>query len=127
MADRSEPLSFDMGARIDAWRSQLLDTTRRNRLISFKTGRGGGVALVRPDPGALWDRLLGGAALTFPWRRDLLDVEEPSEEASSKPAPRPDAEELRLCLDSPRLREDHLLTDLPDESLRQRLTRLALN
>src|SRR5262249_35710027 len=36
------------------------------------------------------------------------------------------ADELKRCLESPRLRDADLLTDLPDDRLRQRLTRLAL-
>ncbi|HKB36225.1 MAG TPA: DUF4011 domain-containing protein, partial [Gemmataceae bacterium] len=131
-------MSFDLTARIEAWRTQLLDTTRRNRLINFKTGRGGGVLLLRPDPGDLWDRLVGGTPLTFPWRRDLLDLPElppPAPDDSltlpivedETPEPPAAPDELKRCLESPRLGEDHLLTDLPDEKLRQRLTRLALN
>jgi hypothetical protein len=48
----------DIAARIEAWRAQLLDTSKRNRLINFKAGRTGGLALVHPDPGDLWHRLV---------------------------------------------------------------------
>src|SRR5262245_50909725 len=130
------PMSFDMAARIEAWRTLLLDTTRRNRLINFKTGRGGGILLVHPDPGDLWDRLLGGAVLRFARRRDLLDLPEPPPDtddsltlpidAEGTPETPGAADELKRCLESPRLRDADLLTDLPDDRLRQRLTRLAL-
>src|SRR5947209_245495 len=129
-------MGFDMTARIEAWRTQLLDTTRRNRLINFKTGRGGGILLLHPDPGDLWERLLGGAALPFARRRDLLDLPEPPPDADDSltlpiheeetPETPVAVDELKRCLESPRLRDGHLLTDLPDDRLRQRLTRLAL-
>src|SRR5438552_12980212 len=41
----SMPPAFDVADRIDGWRQQLLDTSRRNRLVSFRSGRGGGVDL----------------------------------------------------------------------------------
>src|SRR5437763_3278692 len=105
-------MSFDMTARIEAWRTQLLDTTRRNRLINFKTGRGGGILLLHPAPGDLWNHLLGGSTLTFARRRDLLDLSEPpSDPDDSLTLPLHDEEtpetpiatdELKRCLESPR-------------------------
>ena len=32
-------MPFDMDARIDEWKMGLLDTSKRNRLINFTTGR----------------------------------------------------------------------------------------
>jgi hypothetical protein len=69
-------MPFDINAQIEAWRTQLLDTTKRNRLISFKVGRTGGIALVHPDPGDLWDRLVArNEALTFVWKRNVIEVD----------------------------------------------------
>jgi hypothetical protein len=132
-------MPFDIAARIEAWRTQLLDTTKRNRLINFKTGRTGGITLVHPDPGELWHHLVvNDAALTFVWQRNLIDlppekepegensltlyepVEQAPEEASAQDL-------LERCRRSPRLRPDHLLTDMPDRPLAARLARLALN
>jgi very-short-patch-repair endonuclease len=132
-------MPFDLAARIEAWRTQLLDTTKRNRLINFKTGRGGGIAFVHPDPGDLWHFLVTqGVALPFPWKRDLIelppDVDEHSRDGGLTLfdfAGAPEAETgqaiLERCRNSPRLRPEHLLTDLPDNQLRTRLSRLALN
>src|SRR5436190_19592544 len=62
-------------ARIQSWRDQLLDTTKRNRLIHFRAGRGGGIPLVHPDPADLWQRLVAdGRSVTFAYQRDLLGL-----------------------------------------------------
>ena len=49
--------SSDIAAKIEEWRSQLLNTSKRNKLISFKAGRSGGVNLFHPDT----DAVLGSA------------------------------------------------------------------
>jgi hypothetical protein len=132
-------MTFDLTSQVENWRSQLLDTTKRSRLVNFKTGRGGGIALLHPAPADLWHRLTAGTApLTFPWRRNLIDRPEgedrtgPDADGSltlfdpTEPTGRgamPDL--LESCLRSPRLRPDHLLTDLPDKQLAARLGRLA--
>jgi hypothetical protein len=69
------PPSFDIKARIDAWRQQLLDTSKRNRLVSFRSGRVGGVDLISPDAASLWQRLVADEGrLQFPWKRDVLGL-----------------------------------------------------
>jgi very-short-patch-repair endonuclease len=132
-------MSFHIAAQIDAWRKQLLDTTKRNRLISFKVGRTGGIALVHPDAGDLWDRLVArNEAFTFVWKRDLVELPAGEDEGtvgsvpilfdpSEAPKKETSQDILERCCRSPRLRHDHLLTDLPDRQLAGRLTRLALN
>jgi very-short-patch-repair endonuclease len=132
-------MPFDMNASIEAWRTKLLDITKRNRLISFKAGRTGGVSLVHPDPGELWHRLvLSDEALTFVWKRDLVELPPDAEEGASAgsltlfdpvetPERETDPDVLERCRHSPYLRPEHLLTDLPDRRLAGRLTRLALN
>jgi very-short-patch-repair endonuclease len=128
-------MPFDINARIEAWRSLLLDTSKRNRLINFKVGGTGGVALIHPDPGDIWHRLVASESrLIFPWKGDLVDLLPQHTEAawsdtplfrSNEPA-EPDL--LERCRRSPRFRPDrHLLTDMPDDRLATRLTRLALN
>src|SRR4051794_18201203 len=62
------PAEFDITAHIDGWRQLLLDTSRRNRMVNFRAGRGGGLDLVFPEAAALWDRLLGGGKFEFPWK-----------------------------------------------------------
>jgi very-short-patch-repair endonuclease len=132
-------MPFDIAALIEAWRTQLLDTTKRNRLISFKTGRTGGIALVHPDPGDIWEGLVTkNAGFTFVWKRDLIEMPTSEEETTLSdvptlfdPSEAPEKEKnqdiLEKCRRSPRLRHDHLLTDLPDRQLAGRLNRLALN
>ncbi len=133
-------MPFDIETQIEAWRTQLLDTTKRNRLINFKTGRGGGIPLVYPDPGDLWHLLVGDSRpLTFPWKRDLIELpdeaaeandpqdDEISTDADESPAPGGSLRVLDQCRHSPWLQPDHLLTELPDKRLETRLTRLAYN
>jgi very-short-patch-repair endonuclease len=73
----------DIGAKVASWRTQLLDTTKRNRLISFKVGRTGGIALAHPDPDDLWQRLVtDGKPLTFAWKRDLINLPPGSDEGA---------------------------------------------
>jgi very-short-patch-repair endonuclease len=131
-------MPFDISARIEAWRTLLLDTTKRNRLINFKTGGTGGIALAHPDPGDLWHCLVtNNHALTFAWKRDLIDLPPDPEEGRGSPLalfdpaeplkPAGEQDILERCRRSPRLRPDHLLTDLTDRRLAARLTRLALN
>jgi very-short-patch-repair endonuclease len=68
-------MPFDIEARIGEWQKSLLDTTRRNRLIKFTAGRGGGLALLHPTGDDLWQRLVvEGRALTFPWKRTILGL-----------------------------------------------------
>ena len=78
----SARLTIDLSAQIEQWRQNLLDTTKRNRLISFKSGRIGGISLVRPDPGGLWHFLVSAnQSLTFPWKRTLVELPEAQREA----------------------------------------------
>jgi hypothetical protein len=133
-------MPFDISTHIEKWRTQLLDTTKRNRLINFKTGRSGGIPLLHPEPGDLWHFLVADSqSLTFPWKRDLIDLPEDADEVGET-GERTDPLEsegasttaaahgvLDRCLLSPELRADHLLTDLPDKRLAARLTRLHYN
>jgi hypothetical protein len=189
---RRSKMPFDISHQIENWRIQLLDTSKRNRLINFKTGRAGGIRFVHPDTQQLWNRLTTPSSpLLFAWKRDLIDLTEEwqestddtlgmppaslpktsgptlnaesgtipagnvplalpyfpdliefpteplgqAEESSDGPGvPPPDltrslspGEILALCLDSPRLKPEHLLTELPDKRLAARLSRLALS
>jgi very-short-patch-repair endonuclease len=126
---------FDIQSRIDGWRQLLLDTSKRNRLVSFRSGRGGGLDLVSPPAAALWDRLLAGGKFTFPWKRDLLglpaeviDADRLAEDPPTDADPHPPLAQdfTALCLRSDRLRPDHLLADVSDKLLNTRLGRLEL-
>src|SRR6266508_5013258 len=68
-------MPFDIDARIAEWRKNLLDTTKRNRLIKFVTGRVGGIKLIYPSASELWTRMVrDGQRCTFPWKHDLLGL-----------------------------------------------------
>jgi very-short-patch-repair endonuclease len=128
-------MPFDITSQIEQWRKQLLDTSKRNRLINFKTGRTGGIALLHPTTREIWDRfVVKSGSMIFAWKRELLGLQpsgrehlgadrnqEAADEATTN------REELRRCLESKRLRKDHLLTEWPDARLAARLNRLALN
>jgi len=132
-------MPFDIDARISEWRKSLLDTTKRNRLIKFVTGRVGGIELIAPKPGDIWTRLVREyGTLTFPWKRDLLGLPREVVDADMIVAdydPRhgtldPRQNELTReltehCRRSPNLRQTHLLTEFNDRQLAARLIRLA--
>src|SRR4051794_18297171 len=101
----------------EEWRKHLLDTSKRNRLVNFKLGRAGGVGLVRLDAAGLWQGSVADeAALTFPWKRERVDLPRDEgdgqegdlaedlagdEDGTARRPGRPDV--LALCLGSPRL------------------------
>jgi hypothetical protein len=134
-------MPIDLETQLNEWRKSLLDTTKRNRLIKFVTGRLGGISLIRPHTSVLWCLLVrDGAELTFVWKRDLLglpsDLPETEEFSADFDPVRGiatiDDKKLRtdlldLCLRSPRLRHTDLLTDLTDRQLAARLLRLKRN
>lgn len=130
-------MPFDMTAQIEAWRASLLDLSRRNRLIQFKSGRSG-VQLVHPSPESLWQRLvIDSASLTFAWKRELVDEEDDSPDLSwhqpelqllddySAQVWQQILDPLDQCRGSPHLKPNHVLTDLEDSALAARLQRLA--
>jgi len=128
-----------LNARVEEWRCQLLDTSKRNRLINLNLGRAGAVKLVHPGAERLWSKLLGeGSTMSFPLKRELvgMDLEDLEEPPSTYPTLFDDESEtkapgeridLRRCLESPHLHDDHVLTDLTDKQLKSRLRRLSLN
>ncbi len=132
-------MSFDLDARIADWRKSLLDTTKRNRLIKFVAGRGGGINLIHPPASSLWTSLVHeGNTLTFPWKRELLglpkeilDAEtlatdfDPTHGATNSESRDLIHELTSLCLRSPNLRPNHMLTDFSDRQLAARLIRLS--
>jgi len=86
-------MPFDIDARITDWQKQLLDTTKRNRLIKFVTGRAGGVGLLHPGFGPLWQRLVvDGQPCVFAWKREILGLPAEVIDGTDEPAPVPDVE-----------------------------------
>jgi hypothetical protein len=125
-------MPFDLDARIGEWRKSLLDASKRNRLIDFRTGGSGGLALAHPEPSAVWTRLVAGKGLAFAWKRDLIAPPPvlADAEGEDRPTEGPTGVDsgpgvTERCRVSPRLRDHHLLTDLEDRRLATRLTGLA--
>lgn len=68
-------MPFDITARIAEWRRNLLDVSKRNRLVKFVSGRNGGVHLLAPKFSDAWLRIaVEGRPVEFPWKRDLLGL-----------------------------------------------------
>ncbi len=132
-------MAISLADRIEEWRGQLLDTSKRNRLISLNLGRTGAVKLVHPGADRLWSRLVGeGLGMSFPYKRDLVGFPTENGEAAGglefslldaedEPKGAVERIDLRQCLESPRLEDGHILTDLADKTLKARLGRMALN
>jgi hypothetical protein len=79
-------MANELLGRIEEWRRKLLDLTNRNQLVSCKIGPRAAIRLEDPSPGAVWNGLLGGADLTFAWKRELVpDANESGDE--NNPAP----------------------------------------
>ncbi|MER3415528.1 MAG: hypothetical protein C4297_04855 [Gemmataceae bacterium] len=126
-------MAFDIRTRIEEWRAHLVDTSKRNRLIHFTAGRTGGLWLLHPEPAKMWDRLIvREETLTFVWKRDLLGLpracekeREPSTAAdwlaTEDAAGNGESVSLEQCLQCPRLKDSHLLTELSDGQLGARL------
>ncbi|HET6574670.1 MAG TPA: DUF4011 domain-containing protein [Fimbriiglobus sp.] len=86
-------MPFDIDARIADWQKQLLDTTKRNRLIKFVSGRAGGVGLLHPGFGPLWQRMVvDGQPCVFAWKRDVLGLPAEAIDGVDEPSPDPGVE-----------------------------------
>ncbi len=76
----------DLLGRLEEWRRKLLDLTKRNQLVSCKIGPRAAIRLEYPSPGQVWSGLLGGADLTFAWKRELVpDANESGDDNSEPP------------------------------------------
>lgn len=64
----------DLTKQFEDWRSMLLDTSKRNRLINCKFTGGGAIELVHPELAAAWKTLVvDGSAMVFQNTGPLLD------------------------------------------------------
>ena len=79
-------MANDLLGRIEEWRRKLLDLTNRNQLVSCKLGPRAAIRLEHPSPGQVWSGLLGGADLTFAWKRELVpDANESGDDNNESP------------------------------------------
>ena len=128
---------IDILEQIERWRQQLLDTSKRNRLINCRIGGHGALRLHFPNTDLIWDKLLSGSSMTFRWKRELVGddgrgtadetqqgllFDEIDNDDQSQPGT-----DLQACIASPRLKAFDLLTEMTDKRLGGRLSRLSLN
>ena len=131
-------MSTSIHEKIAEWRKRILDLSKRNRLINCKVGAHAAIEIEHPASDAIWQRLvLDNKPMTFIWKRDLLEEEsdrpllpglllddngneEPQQQKTSQ-------SEFQRCLDSPKLGDGHILTQIADRPLGTRLNRLSLN
>lgn len=130
--------------QIANWRRQLLDLSKRNRLISCPLGIRSFIELAHPDVDAVWRQIaVSNGTMRFVRKRDLFEApdesDDPVEETNGLIVYGEDAKHgsekgsekkekiytLQECIESPRLSKSHLLTNLTDRSLASRLTRLS--
>ncbi|MEX2215165.1 MAG: DUF4011 domain-containing protein [Phycisphaeraceae bacterium] len=144
--ERQDEQAVDFDAQIEAWRRQLLDTSKRNRLINSRFGNRGVVRLYFPSFDLLWAQLVDESrSLEFPWPSSLLDpsdkpldeyvesavgsrtegdagIEEPTEKTKATLT----VDEVHAIVESGQLGDDQALTTLWDKPLDNRFKRLAL-
>ncbi|HZL36535.1 MAG TPA: DUF4011 domain-containing protein, partial [Tepidisphaeraceae bacterium] len=78
---------INLQSKIDEWREQLLDLSKRNRLISCKVGKAGAIELEHPEFAQLWDHLaINPGTFTFPRKSDLLGLKRQEGAVSAKAA-----------------------------------------
>ena len=98
------PLSEAVRARIESWKSRLIDLSRANRLLCYRHHRASSVAIVEEDPGEILGLLAAGKKLTFD--------------------PRPEGSPPTAAGVALRTGDLRLQTDLPKDALAKLLQRL---
>src|SRR5437868_371893 len=101
------PAVDDITPRIAQWREQLLDLTKRNRLINCRIGPAGALELAHPKLDSVWQlTVIKSGAMSFPRKAELLGMDPEDEDAEETPgeeaaAPRQSEEDrLRACIES---------------------------
>lgn len=68
---------MDIKRRIDDWRRNLLDLSKRNPLVNCRTGGRGAIEIVYPDTESLWQSLgTDDTTMTFAWKRSLVEIDQ---------------------------------------------------
>ena len=133
-------MANELLGRIEEWRRKLLDLTNRNQLVSCKIGPRAAIRLEYPSPGPVWSGLLGGADLTFAWKRELVpDANESGDDDNAPPQcslfaskgevlpPVEPRITLEQCVESRALSANHRpITDNWPLTARRQLGRLAI-
>jgi very-short-patch-repair endonuclease len=109
-----------LDAKLRQWKNQLIDTSKRNRLLFFREGKTTTLRLMQPEPDALFDWLVcNERPLTF-----LL--QEPSAGAGAGAAPASGGNAVSGLPPATIARPGEVLTDREDEKLRGTLYNLRL-
>jgi hypothetical protein len=115
--------SSNIQAKLGQWKNQLIDTTKRNKLLFFRPLKTGSIRLTEPDPESLFDWLVcREKPLTLIWR----DKSEPREGVLDPDSEREEADTPATPLAEPRLSAGEVLTDRDDPQLNSILYRLRL-
>ena len=123
---------IDFHARVSEWREQLLDLSKRNRLINCRIGRGGALEIEHPASKEVWRQVVVESGRpTFPRKSELLGRPEDDDlplfdEGSPADSGALSNNDLEACLQSGLLEPSHILTTMTDKALNARLNRLAL-
>lgn len=130
--------------KIAEWRRQLLDLSKRNRLINCRVGPRGVLLLEHPGTDAIWDHLVvGNGLMRFPLKsrlvpppagltkaisgRTLFDGVAADSENQTTPAAVEWQPEFEECVSSRRIGEHDILTRQTDRQLQTRLRRLSFS
>jgi len=117
-----------MESEIRAWRDNLLDFSKRSNLIQCRGRNREPLWLRHPAPTEIWSKLLNQELLELPKKRWLIPPVEQDPPAGQQDDKRrkeiPREPTLDECLASPKLKSNHLLTDLADDALWSQLSKL---
>ncbi|KVD78940.1 DNA helicase [Burkholderia sp. ABCPW 14] len=106
--------------RLSRWQRKLLDLSLRNNLLSFKGGKKS-LKLDAPDPGQLEDTLAEGHAIKLLTRPDLMDGNDPRNQAIHESR---DRENIRRAHALDALRRKEVFVGLSEEEMDTRLVEL---
>lgn len=106
--------------RLSRWQRKLLDLSLRNNLLSFKGGKKS-LKLDAPDPGQLEDILAEGHALKLLTRPELMDGNDPRNQAIHESR---DRENIRRAHALDALKRKEVFIGLSDEEMDTRLVEL---
>lgn len=109
-------MALDIFSQINDWKKELLDFSKRNRLINCRVGSRNAVELFYPSFEEIFSFIVddGKPPLIFTWRADLLDIED--DEQTKKIS-------FDDLLKSSELDTNEILTELSDKELNTRLKR----
>ncbi|MDR0610209.1 MAG: DUF4011 domain-containing protein [Planctomycetaceae bacterium] len=110
-------MPFDILSQIDHWKKELLDFSKRNRLVNCRIGGRNTLELRYPSLENIFSFIVEKEKpLFFPWTTDLVNVNSEDEEQIKKIT-------FDDLLKSPELDTNEILTELSDKELNTKLKR----